>query len=133
MPNIDTNLNVCTELSKYISDITGLKSNSSSPSDTWIVTFKKDTTFNNIPVEKGFLKIFIDMDNIPEKSQSSLALKYEMKIYSSIINDIIKYNICPNFVKYLASGEKCNFLNLFYILYPNLSDAVSYNISRTPL
>ena len=51
MPIIESNF-VCTELSKYISDVTGLKNTSSSPSDTWIVTFKKDTTFDNIPVKK---------------------------------------------------------------------------------
>jgi hypothetical protein len=120
MPIIESNF-VCTELSNYISDVTGLKNTSSSPSDTWIVTFKKDITFDNITfdnirVDKGFLKIFIDMDNLRPKSQSSLALKYEMNIYGSIINDILKYNICPNFVKYLASGKKCSYLNLLNIL-----------------
>jgi hypothetical protein len=129
MPIIESNF-VCTELSKYISDVTGLKNTSSSPSDTWVVTFKKDTTFDNIPVKKGFLKIFIDMDNLRPKSNSSLALKYEMNIYSSIINDILKYNICPNFVKYLASGEKCSYLNLLNILYPYLHSSDERPLSR---
>ena len=129
MPIIESNF-VCTELSKYISDVTGLKNTSSSPSDTWIVTFKKDITFDNIHTDKGFLKIFIDMDNLRPKSQSSLALKYEMNIYSSIINDILKYNICPNFVKYLASGEKCTYLNLLNILYPYLHGSDEIPLSR---
>ena len=57
--NIDEKFNLC-ELSDYISNIKGLSSNSSSPSDTWIVKFKEDITYKNKPINYGFLKIFIE-------------------------------------------------------------------------
>jgi len=111
--DIDKDFNVC-DINKYISKIKGLKSNSSSPSDTWIVYFKDYVTYNLNNIKKGFLKIFIDTDDPTQKEK--LALKYELNIYKKVINNLIKYNICPNFVRYLSYGEKCSYENLLQIL-----------------
>lgn len=111
--DIDKSFNVC-DMNKYIKKIKGLKSNSASPSDTWIVYFKDNITYNLNNIEKGFLKIFIDTDDT--KQLEKLALKYELDIYKNVINNLIKYNICPNFVRYLSYGEKCSYENLLNIL-----------------
>ena len=50
------NINVC-KLGKYINNVVGLSSNSSSPSDTWITTFDKDTKYYDENVGKAFMKI----------------------------------------------------------------------------
>jgi hypothetical protein len=117
MANIDDKFNVC-NISPYIKTVKGLKSTSASPSDTWIVDFKDDITYNNKPISKGFLKIFIDPENLEKmfKTPEKLALKYELNIYKHIIDKIIKYKICPNFVKYISCGENCSYENLFNIL-----------------
>jgi hypothetical protein len=127
--NIDENFNLC-ELSDYISNIKGLSSNSSSPSDTWIVKFKDDITYKNKPVNYGFLKIFIDTSNLNFTSkttlEATLGLLYELNLYKTIINNLVRYNICPNFLQCLAIGDKCSFEDLLKILKGNLFD-MSYS------
>ncbi len=117
MTNIDDKFNVC-DISNYIKSVKGLKSNSSSPSDTWIVDFKDDVTYNYKPISKGFLKIFIEPEDLDttHKTPDKLALKYELNIYKYVIDKVIKYKICPNFVKYFSCGENCSYENLFNIL-----------------
>ena len=128
MNNIDENFNVC-EIGSIIKKIKGLSSNSASPTDTWIIYFDDDITYDNKSITSGFLKIFIDpLDSLPPTTIANLGLKYEMDIYKYIINDIIKYKICPNFVKYLASGEKCSFNDLLNILHDNLYDPLGITL-----
>ena len=120
MTNINEKFNAC-DLNDYITQIKGLPNTSGSPTETWIVEFKDDITYNDKPIKKAFLKIFMDTDNLKYKTEAKLALKYELNIYKNIINNIIKYKICPNFIKYLACGEKCSYDNLINILYLHLS------------
>ena len=141
--NIDQNFNLC-ELSNYISNIKGLSSNSSSPSDTWIVKFKEDITYKNKPINYGFLKIFIDASNLNFTNkttlEATLGLKYELDLYKTIINHLVTYNICPNFLQCLAIGNKCSFEDLLKILKGNLydmsysrlltNDECKYNLNR---
>ena len=51
-------------ISEYISEIKGVPANSASPTDLWIVKFKKDTYYKNRKVENGFFKLFINPDSI---------------------------------------------------------------------
>jgi len=115
--NIDNNFDVCT-ISKYIKKIEGLQSKGVSSSDTWIVEFKNNIKFNNEPIKSGFLKIFIDTKNLDKtyNTPAKQALKYELNIYKNIISKLIKYKICPNFVKYLSSGENCSYKDLLNML-----------------
>ena len=111
------------KISSCVASVKGLASNSSSPTDTWILKFKSGTNYDEIPVKTGFLKFWIDPDSIPRnvidngtvsKDYMKLlnGLNYEVKVYRNIIRPLIDYNICPNFVKYLGSSQRCSFLNL---------------------
>jgi len=128
MINIDENFNVC-EISTIINKVKGIESNSASPTDTWTVYFKDNITYDNKPITSGFLKIFmIPSPVLGGNVLANLGLKYEMDIYKYIIKNIIKYKICPNFVKYLASGEECRFYDLLNILVGNLYDPLDVSL-----
>jgi len=98
--------NVC-EIYSCVKNVKGLKSDSASPTDTWIITFKNDTTYNDKPINKGFLKIFVNNNNKTLGKISKIkdiqlsALKYELRIYRDVIRKLVDYRICPNFIKYL--------------------------------
>ena len=119
-------------ISPCIKKITGLPTDSSSPTDTWIVDFKENVYYNTHKIEKGFLKIFLN-PNSPGISNSRridlLALDYEINIYKDVIKNLIEYKICPNFIKYLASGINCSFENLNSMLngniYTNTGEVIS--------
>jgi hypothetical protein len=110
-------------ISNCIVSVKGMDSNSASPTDTWFLYFK-NTFYNGEKVNEAFLKLFVDVDTykpLPGRSYESVqkelsALKYELKIYKEVIRPLIDYNICPNFIKYLASGEKCSYDNLLKFL-----------------
>ena len=63
-----------------------------------------------------------------ETSGELYGLNYELNIYKDIIRPIVDLNICPNFVKYLASGEKCSFNDLLNILHDNLYDPLGITL-----
>ena len=75
MTNINEKFNAC-DLNDYITQIKGLPNTSGSPTETWIVEFKDDITYNDKPIKKAFLKIFMDTDNLKYKTEDKLALKY---------------------------------------------------------
>lgn len=128
---IDENFNVC-EIGDIINKIKGLPSNSSSPSDTWIIYFMSDVRYkyDKEIIEKissGFLKIFLDTDNLTYKLVQTLALNYELKIYK-ILQNVMKYKISPNFVRLLGTGEKCSYADLVKILRGNLYNSTDREI-----
>ena len=57
-------MNLCNNIYKGIKNISGLKSNSASPTDTWILNFNPDVTYDNIHIKTCFLKIFIDQKDL---------------------------------------------------------------------
>ena len=114
--------NIC-NISNCIVKVTGMKSNSASPTDTWFLSFNDDTYYKEQKVEKAFLKLFADLDSPSINNNIKLelgALKYELKVYKDVIRPLIDNNICPNFIKYLASAEKCSYDNLLRFLKGNL-------------
>lgn len=120
---------VC-QMSKCLSDnIIGLSSDSASPTDTWIVEFKDGTTYEDKPIKKAFLKLWMSPDVFKytddkiiklddyEAMKSDLVpkfsgLDYEARVYRDIVKPLIEKNICPNFIKFLGSGQNCSFENV---------------------
>jgi hypothetical protein len=104
----------------------GLDSNSASPVDTWILNFKEGVTTRGIPIERGFMKWWIDPNSIImretafrdiyqeiESYKDSLrGLDYEIAVYRDVIRPLIDSGVCPNFVGFLADGQNCSFENI---------------------
>jgi hypothetical protein len=126
-------INIC-EIYPYIVKVNGFTSNSASPTDTWSIIFKDNIVAKNSFIKDAFLKIFIDDEKVPELA----ALNYELQIYRDIITNIMNKKICSNFVKYLDSGYRCSYNDLFNFLKNNteydgsmLSDEqISKNLNR---
>lgn len=113
--------NAC-EMHNCIEKVVGLKSNSASPTDTWILTFKDDTKYEDTPINKGFLKFFIDPGTLPYDYARLPTLKgliYEIKVYKDIIRPLVDLKICPNFIRYLGSATSCNYDSMIKILENN--------------
>ena len=114
-------INLCTDIVNYVESINGAESNSASPTDTWILTFKPDAPIYHRykRINNCFFKIFIDPSTIIEPSYEHLeylnALTYELNVYSDVIYPLIKNNVCSNFVKYLSSGTNCTYNNLLQL------------------
>jgi len=101
MASGDIVFNLC-DVSKakgFMLEKTNLQSkNSASPSETAFSSIALTALGKmNLPIA---LKIFEDKDN----DKNILGLKYEMKIYKRIIENIILRNQSPNFVGYIASA-----------------------------
>jgi len=98
--------NAC-EIHNCVEGVIGLKSESASPSDQWILTLKKNATYDNKQIKQAFLKYWSEIDIDDKISTAIHGLNYEMWTYKHIIYKLLKQNICPNFVLYLASGKFC--------------------------
>ena len=120
-------ISLCTDLIHYVERINGLSSNSASPTDTWILTFKPDAPIYHRykKIDDCFFKIFIEPSSILDPDYEYLneleGLSYERDVYSDVIYPLIQNNVCSNFVKYLSSG---------YCTYDNLLDLLNYNGSN---
>ena len=124
---INEKTNVC-DIYNFVNKVTGIDSDSSSPSDIWFVKFINNTFYKSEKdkIENGFLKIFLEYTSLPSHYRFKNTLKglnYELDVYKGIIRPLIDYNICPNFIKYLASGKNCTYKNLLNILENNLYDS----------
>ena len=131
------------KISNCVEGIIGLASSSASPTDTWILTMKNNVKYNNEPVTNVFMKIFINPTSIQQKENKFLSqyacvykenherrldgnvvalkgLQYEVNVYSDVIRPLIDNNICPHFIKYIASSNHCTFDNLMDIIKPTL-------------
>jgi hypothetical protein len=119
------------QLAGCIENVKGLKSNSSSSTDTWILTFKEGTKYEAKKVKTAFLKFWIagstinrihemknDFDVSPLKAliRSTRSLNYELLFYREIIRPLIDFSICPHFIRYLGSGNNCKGADLVKIL-----------------
>ena len=113
--------NIC-NISNCIVNIGGMAADSASPTDIWFLTFNGTTTYRGQNIRNAFLKLFIDIDHtrlsaaLINTTPEINGLKYELNIYKDIIRPLVDLNICPNFVKYLASTTNCSFDNLLNFL-----------------
>lgn len=113
--------NAC-EMHNCIEKVVGLKSNSTSPTDTWILTFKDDTKYEDTVINKGFLKFFIDPSTLPDYYTRLPTLKglvYEIRVYKDVIRPLVDLKICPNFIRYLGSATSCSYDSMIKILENN--------------
>lgn len=85
---------------RYVINVKGLKSDSSSPTDTWIVDYQKPGE----PIQKLFYKMFLVSEKL-DKIDLITGLKYEINVYNDIIKPLITNNVCPFFVKYVTHYE----------------------------
>ena len=114
--NIDiSDINIC-KLFSYITKVKGFPSNSASPTDTWNITFKNNIISDTKFVSDGFLKIYIDPKSIKPVPAELIALNYELQVYRDVIKPLINNNICPNFVRFISSGEGCSYDDLLNFL-----------------
>jgi hypothetical protein len=107
---------ITTNFSTIIAKYQSLRSDSASPSDTFILTFKPNVTHSGIAVAKAFLKIYLNpnLSNIadtsfPWNTVSAQAGLYELKVYRDRINQLITSHVCPFFVKFLAGSENMSY------------------------
>jgi hypothetical protein len=98
--------------------IRGLRSNSASPTDTWLITYYDNTT-KNIKC-KSFIKLWIDPNSLTDGKNfykdSLLALNYEAEVYEQIKKDIINTGSSSSFVKILEYSENNNFDQIYTLL-----------------
>ncbi len=115
------------KISHCVESISGLASNSSSPTDTWIIKFRPGTKYENKLVDKGFMKIFLSTRHLANAKYDYLllleGLAYEVKIYRDIIRPLVDHQICPNFVKYLGSAINCSYGDMSVFLGKTVPEA----------
>ena len=123
----------CLQEFSSTSTIVGLNADSASLSDTWIVKFKDGTTYDEEPMQKAFLKMWISNSSYKGLNENNFqfspaipndqsifernrdkqiivnsGLNYEARVYRDIVKPMIEKNICPNFVKFLGLGKNCS-------------------------
>jgi hypothetical protein len=114
--NLNKINNVC-DVMDCVKSVEVLDSSTSrSLSEQWILTFKDDVNYEDSPVKNAFMKFFVDKQFSTESKTYTDALKYEIRVYKNIIRPIVDFNICPNFVRYLGSGEMCNETDMTKVL-----------------
>jgi len=101
----------------HVTDIFGLPSNSSSPSDTYIITHK----YNNVQ-QRAFVKTFISPNYLRENSSfklQAMAGLYELYIYKNVTQPLVDHRISPNFVNFIGAAENCSFYQLLRLVQIN--------------
>ena len=109
--SLETLTNTCV-INKCIRQIDFLDHKSASPSLYGIVKFKRHVYYENVLLKEAFVKMYLSPKpsydpDIPNLSDIQ-ALSYETRVYKDIIRPLIDDNICPNFVRYLSSGQNCD-------------------------
>lgn len=120
------------DIYEHIQGVTGQKSSSASPSDTWFLTFQEGSVVREfedktLPLENAFLKLSVTSQSwtkivtairISTESKyfkgmltSLKALEYERDVYLKLIKPMLSNNICPHFVRCYNGGD-CTYENL---------------------
>lgn len=130
-----SNIDVC-DIGPNISVVKGLKADSASPTDTWIVSFKKPYRVSDtIEAKSGFMKLHICPSTLEstyddwEKSALK-GLEYEGKLYRDVTNQLVKQRVCPFYVLNLGTSEQCTFANLVAMLKGHLPDVKSDDVEK---
>ena len=110
--------NAC-EMATCIETVQGRASTAPSASDEWIVTFfKKSTKYLHEHQKDANITVWIHADNPNPNSESStssvapaatLGLEYNLRVYRDSIRPLVDFSICPHFVRFFASGQKCKY------------------------
>ena len=140
---LDENYNVC-DIYNIVNKVKGLRTGSS-PTDAWIVTFK-DNVFDRKKnkLTKAFLKIYSNLsyfDNADYELDESMSylkkaiegLTYETMVYRDIITPLVDLNICPNFIRYIASGNACHYndlLRAYKSSYKKSADKIKMRLNK---
>ena len=139
--NLSENDDFC-RLPEITKEVKGLSSNSSSPSDTWIITTNDNVYYDNQRIEKIFMKYFINPEYLkdtlkfqpnPQQEKTlvfNAGLLYELYIYKDVIRPLIDYNVCDNFIKFLGTGINCPYESLYESLKSLNFQDKEYNIQR---
>jgi len=121
-------------MKKDVKNVQALKSNSASPTDTWLVNFNKKLTFIptgypgvRLPCNSAFIKMFInpkdiksllkpfvtswviDADALENKVHQAAGLFYELHFYRLITNPLVFSTVCPYFVTCYDTSLDCTF------------------------
>lgn len=110
---INVDVNIC-KLGQCISRLDGRASNSASPSDIWRVTLHTGVTYKGMPVPSAWLKVFIS--NPSSSMRNTDGLMYELRVYRDVVAPLVDKRVCPNFVRYLSSAERCSYKDMIEIL-----------------
>lgn len=122
------------QLGNCIQKVTGLPSNSASPSDTWLLEFKPGTKYidsigKTIEIPRAFCKLFIEPSSLEKwLSDGSITmemvkmwnprflalqgLEYELQFSEFVQNNIINSRKSPHFVRTFSIGKSCKFEDL---------------------
>lgn len=163
MGNQCTNLallsNPC-ELKECVKVVTTRPRNSESRSIQWEVTLQPNTHYNGEPVDRVFLKLFVNSSSVTEPFVQSLAegitklypgsrpnptalqnnlvlllssLEYEMKINASLIQPAVRQHVCPFFPTVYSVGYNCTFTDLIDMFKTEAPSDVAAKLRTTPL
>lgn len=130
------------KMGECVSGVTGLKSNTESPTDSWLIKYKNNTRYDNISITKGFIKWWIDPVTLLHTNKDDISkltiqilngLDYEINVYKDVIRILIDYNICPNFVRYLGSSKRCKIVDLGKILLGKTKDTNGDILTETQI
>lgn len=116
-PNYVCNISQCTK------KVLGIKSQSASPSDIWILTLEPGTKYGNTEVQGDVvMKLFISLTNTPMTMtpyfnlRGAQELTYESNVYEYLVDKILQNNMNPFFVRYYGRALNCSFDNIKDIL-----------------
>ena len=132
MTEIENYEDISKILPEIVFHISGQKSDSASPSDTWFLKLA-ESFYNGVKIDKAFLKIFINYNTLINITDPELTiqephiravggLNYEILIYKNIIKNLVNKKICPNFITYLGSSRTCTYKNLLSIFENAITD-----------
>ena len=107
-----------TDEMKNVTNVVGRPTNSSSPTDTWVVTYTKNKKETNL-----FWKMFVTSTKINENPVIK-GLNYEINVYK-IIKPIIDENVCPFFLEYLHHYENVTSSQLLELTNDDINLAIN--------
>ena len=134
--NLQNFENVC-QIGDCVVNVTGVRANSSSPTDIYILELN-NVKYLNRSVRKAFVKLAVSSDsymtarqfdyklNTPslKNTLSSLkGLEYEFLVYSNITKRLIDQEVCPFFVSIYGVAYNCNYEKVYNILRKATTDA----------
>lgn len=102
------------QLAACVAEVKSFPTDSTSPSDQWLLKFQPGSAYMGLPISKGFMKWWIAPSTLPANTErltdlreDCLALEYEKNVYKDVVAPLIYGKVCPNFVRYLGSSTGC--------------------------